>query len=105
MLEYRSVSRAGVFRIQIDLSRQQRIVWQISAQLELAFNCNSACFEHLSNDLSKQPRLGEVFGAHHDACALGLGTMRMRIAEAQIYAGDKGSRDRSGCGNREAFPA
>ena len=61
MLEYRRVSRAGVFRIEIDLARQQRIVRQVSAQLKLAFNCDSARFEHLRHDLAENRRLSEIF--------------------------------------------
>ena len=51
---------ARVFRIKIDLTRNERIVRQVSAKIELAIDLDVVGFEHLRNDFSQQNRLCEI---------------------------------------------
>ena len=59
---------SGVFRIHIDIAREQRLVReQRSAEIEFAFHrLVQARFDVLRDDLAEDELLGEVLGADHD---------------------------------------
>ncbi len=63
---------AGVFRIHIDIAREQRLVrQQRSSQIQLALHrLMRARFDVLRDDLAQDQLLGEILGADHDVmCA------------------------------------
>ena len=58
---------AGVFDVNIDLPRDQRLVRQIAAQIETAHNLEAGLpFNRLRENFTENHLLGKVFRAHRD---------------------------------------
>jgi len=64
-------SGSGVFRIQVDIVREQGLMReQRPAQIKLAFHgLMEPGFEMLRDDLAQDQLLGEILGADHDVVA------------------------------------